>query len=480
MRSGVRAKPTTVVVVVALAALGLVLGYLNKARCAVAPFDASGRSTVFDAIKDSSVCYSDIQFLWLGRDIDNHVFPYIHGAITDGGFLTGGTVEYPVLSGLLMWLGAVPAHTDAQFLLISALILAPFGLITAWMLGRMAGWPALLWSIGPPLVMYAFHNWELPVVASAVGATFVMTFPIELRRRAIAASVLLAIGFCLKMYPGAFVLPLIAYVVTRGVEGGESTGRGRFDIRGGSMVAGAAIGTVVAVNLPFALLGYEGWRASFTFQSLRQADLTTNSIWYWGVRHFYVSDQMTPDSYTDAEASFQNMVDVASPLLVFVAFGLALWLGYRRSRVLGTYPWVAVSGSMLCGFMLLHKVHSPQYTLWLLPFLVLLRIPWGFVAAYLMVDLSMGIGVFKYFAALASGVDADDQESFVLIGVWGRALLLLVFFAMFLRAELRTPRGLAPEVSNTAPGNVDIPHDRAGARSRKAGRGQDSGVAIRG
>ena len=46
----------------------------------------------------------------------------------------------------------------------------------------------------------------------------------------------------------------------------------------------AAAATVVLVNLPFALAGYEGWRASFTFQQLRKVDLTTNSIWYWGFR----------------------------------------------------------------------------------------------------------------------------------------------------------------------------------------------------
>ena len=28
---------------------------------------------------DRDVCYSDIQYLWLGRDIDQHVFPYVHG-----------------------------------------------------------------------------------------------------------------------------------------------------------------------------------------------------------------------------------------------------------------------------------------------------------------------------------------------------------------------------------------------------------------
>ncbi|WP_072805034.1 hypothetical protein [Rhodococcoides yunnanense] len=438
MEKGVRTSPATMIAVVTLCAFTLILGYLNKARCALAPFDDNGRSTVFDTIKDSSVCYSDIQFLWLGRDINHHIFPYLDGAITSSGALTGGTVEYPVLSGVLMWLGAIPADTDAEFLLYSALLLAPFGLLTAWMLGRLAGKAALLWSVGPPLVLYAFHNWELPVVATAVGAVFVMTTRLPLRTRAVLASILLAIGFCLKLYPGAFVLPLAAYVM-------YERDRGRLDVRGGLAVLGAAAATVVAVNLPFALGGYEGWRASFAFQSLRQADITTNSIWYWGLRHFYITDSMTAEDYTEAESRFQNTVDIASPALVFAAFALAIWLGVRRARVDGVYPWIAVSGSMLCGFLLLHKVHSPQYTLWLVPFFVLLRVPWGLVVAYLLADLSMGIGVFKYFAALAAGADSSTEQFFVEVGVWGRAALLVVLFFVFARARTRLdPLALAP------------------------------------
>ena len=34
---------------------------------------------------DHDVCYSDIQHLWLGRDIDQHVFPYVNGSITPDG-----------------------------------------------------------------------------------------------------------------------------------------------------------------------------------------------------------------------------------------------------------------------------------------------------------------------------------------------------------------------------------------------------------
>ncbi|MVU79988.1 DUF2029 domain-containing protein [Nocardia sp. ET3-3] len=407
----------------------LLIAYMNKARCAGGAVDESGRSLIFDSIKDSNVCYSDIQYLWLGRGIDEHLFPYITGGITPDGQLTGGAVEYPVLSGLFMWIGGLGSHTDADFLLHSALLMAPFALLTAYLLARMAGPSALLWAAGPPLVLYAFHNWELPVVATAVAAFYVVTVltKYSLRDRAIAAAVFLAIGFCFKLYPGLFVLPLLIYVLL-----GESPLRERrFDVRGALMVAATAIGTVVAINLPFALAGYDGWRASITFQQLRQADITTNSIWYWGLRPLYANTR-------GGEAAFQDMVSVASPVLVVVSFALACWLGWRRYQLAGVYPWIGVSGAMLCGFLEFHKVHSPQYTLWLIPFLVLLEVPWGLIVTYLMADACIGIGVFRYFYALGAGNNAAFEQNIVQIGVWGRAALLVVFFFLFVAARPRS------------------------------------------
>ena len=444
--------------VVATAAVFLVLGYLNKARCAAPPFGSAGftvdgRTTFYDSVKDTAVCYSDIQHLWLGREINNHIFPYLTGGITPDGALFGGTVEYPVLGGLLMWLAAIPSSNDAQFLLWSALLMAPFGLLTAWMLGRMSGWAAMLWSAGPPLVMYAFHNWELPVVACAVGAIAIMTLrpAMPLRRRAILASVVLAIGFCLKLYPGMFVAPLALYVLTQGYDGHPIAGparvrdvtraatgpipiggRPRYDVAGALAVIGAAVATVVVINLPFALLGPRGWWASFEFQSLRQADITTNSIWYWGLRPIMASGGWTDQT----EQSYNNLVSVLSPALLILGFAAALAIGWRRRAVLGAYPWVAVSAMMLCAFLLFHKVHSPQYTLWLVPFLVLLRVPWTLVGLYLVADLVMGIGVFRYFAAIGTG-DYQFEQDIVQVGVWGRAILLVILFAVFARARLR-------------------------------------------
>ncbi|WP_324192556.1 hypothetical protein [Nocardia transvalensis] len=429
-----------------LCGVTLVFAYLNKARCAGGPFTEDGRSELFDRVKDSDVCYSDIQFLWLGRDINEHVFPYISGGITPDGTLTGGAVEYPVLSGLLMWLGAAGADNDAAFLLHSALLLAPFALLTAWMLGRLSGSAALLWSVGPPLVLYAFHNWELPVVCTAVAAVYVVTVPTRysLRARAIAAAVLLGIGFCLKLYPGIFVLPLALYVLVRAGHGDD---RRRYDVRGALAVVGAAVATVVAINLPFALAGYDGWRASITFQQLRQADITTNSIWYWGLRPMFGD---TPG----AEESFQDVVSTASPLLVVLAFAVAVWLGWKRYTNGGPFPWVGVSASMLCGFLLFHKVHSPQYTLWLIPFLVLLEVPWSAIGLYLLADAAIGVGVFRYFYALGSGAPAELDEHVVQFGVWGRAILLVLFFFLFPRAEMRGQRKEPPPVPRYEPGEL--------------------------
>lgn len=410
-------------VIVLLTGLTMLLGYANKARCTGPEYDAAGRSVPDYEIRiDRDVCYSDIQYLWLGRDVDKHVFPYVSGSITPEGQLVGGVVEYPVLTGLLIWAGAFFASTDGGFLLASALIMAPFGLLTGWMLGRLARWRALVWAIGPPLVLYAFHNWDLPVVACAVGAIYVVHGRGSVRPladRATVAAVLLGLGFALKLYPGAFVLPLALYVLAQ-------SRPGALDWRGALRVPLAAGATVVLVNLPFAVAGYEGWRASFTFQQMRNVDLTTNSIWYWAFR---------PDSDPE-NLDFQQAVDVVSPLLVLLSFAVAAGVGWWRFRREGSYPWIGVSAAMLCGFMLLHKVHSPQYTLWLLPFFVLLAVPWGWIGAYLVVDAVMGIGIFRWFYAFKAGeggiYDGVAAQA-VVIGVWGRAALLVVLFVMFLR-----------------------------------------------
>ena len=298
-------------------------------------------------------------------------------------------------------------------------------LLTGWLLGRLARWRALIWALAPPLVLYAFHNWDLPVVACAVGAVYAVhgwRTPRPLVDRAVVAAVLLGVGFAFKLYPGMFVLPLALLVLT-------APGRGAPpDWRGALRVTLAAAATVVLINLPFALAGYEGWRASFTFQEQRKVDITTNSIWYWGLRPWSEPNDL----------AFQAAVDRLSPTLVLLSFAVALAVGWWRWRRTGdAYPWIGVSAAMLCGFLLLHKVHSPQYTLWLLPFFVLLRLRWGWIVAYLVADLAMYVGIFRLFYLLNDRADISIiggvAAQAVAVGVWGRAALLVALFVVTLR-----------------------------------------------
>jgi uncharacterized membrane protein len=413
-----------------LTALTLALGYANKARCTGPGFNEWGRSQPdYQQRSYSEVCYSDIQNLWIGRDIDRHVFPYVHGGIKPDGSLYGGVIEYPVLTGLLIWAGAFFVHTDAGFLAASALLLAPFGLAVTWWLGRLSGWRAMLWALGPPLVLYAFHNWDLPAVACATAAVFVVHrwTSTPLRRRAALSAALLGVGFACKIYPGLFVLPLALYVLTGGRRGAELPRAKRFDFPGAAQVLGVAVATAVLANLPFALAGFRGWLASFQFQSRRHVDLSTNSIWYWGFR---------PETGSE---SFQSMMDVVAPSLVLMSFGVACILGWRTFARVGTFPWIQVSAAMLCGFLLLYKVHSPQYTLWLLPFFVLVPVRWGWIVAYLVADTAMGISIFRWLYLINAGRPSGIQDGFtaqaLMIGVWGRAALLVGLFVAFLAAR---------------------------------------------
>ncbi|HEX4722866.1 MAG TPA: hypothetical protein VH333_10155 [Pseudonocardiaceae bacterium] len=421
------------VALVLLCGVTLFAGYLNKDRCTGPTYDDLGRSADLVLRSERDVCYSDIQYLWLGRDIDQHVFPYVHGGIDPAGQLYGGSVEYPVLTGMLMWAGAIFAHDDHQFLFYSALLLAPFALLTVWMLARLGRWRALLWAIGSPLVLYAFHNWDLAVVACAVAAFYVVHrgwgrqgASRPLVRRAVVAAVLLGIGFAFKLYPAIFTLPLMLYVATGGPGGRDLPAGRRWNIRGAIVVALTVIGTVVAVNLPFMLIGFRGWAASFTFQALRTVDITTNSIWFWGFR-----------PYSDPNnVRFQHLVDVLSPTLILVSFVAACVLGWLRYRREGTFPWVAVSAAMLCGFLLFHKVHSPQYTLWLVPMFVLVRVRSVWVVLYYLADIAMGIGIFRYWYDITFnkpyGIYDGLAAQLTAVGVWGRAALLAVLFFAFL------------------------------------------------
>ncbi|MBA2273109.1 MAG: DUF2029 domain-containing protein [Actinobacteria bacterium] len=371
-------------------------GWALKAGC-LAPWDGRQYRTL---------CYNDIQPLYTGRAIDRGTFPYIHGALV-GGELTDGAIEYPVLTGIFMWASGSLATGPDSYLKVSALLLAPFGLLTAGVLTNMTGWRGLLWAAAPALVLYGFHNWDLLVVAAVVGAVWAWR-----RGLTLWSAGLLGLGGALKLYPLLFVVPLVLDEWRRSRRGGMQA----------ALVAGA---TVVAANAPFFVQNPAGWWATYAFHRLRTADF--NTVWAWG--------------WPSAGAEVINTVTLVAIAASCVA--LLVWAWYTTRGAPG-FPWLQVSAASLAAFLLWNKVHSPQYVLWLLPFFVLLRVRLWWWAAYSLVDLVLYVGIFRWFYDSAYlGLDFTPAKVALISAVWGRAALLAMLIVVFMRAPAAvTPLGV--------------------------------------
>ncbi|MDX6215776.1 MAG: hypothetical protein QOG99_1360 [Frankiales bacterium] len=402
-------------------------GYLLKAQCI-------GVDN-YNAKRDKALCSNDIQVLFWNRHLDQHRFPYIHGRLIthpDGSIdLTGGTVEYPVLTGLFAWFPALFVSSDGGYLRLSALLLAPFSFLTVFLLSRMVRWRALLYALAPPLIWYSFHNWDLLVVCATTAALYFWW-----RERFAWAGALLAIGGWLKFWPLLLVVPLALDLWHRKKRQSLWSAVGTF------------VWVSVLVNGYFIVRSPAGWWAPYAFQKARAADITANSIWYWGF------------SKPVATSTLNTVV----PLLVLLGMVIACGYGWRRAQREGVFPFLQVCGAILAVFMVTNKAHSPQYALWLLPFFCLLRLRWGWWTAYMVFDLLMYVGLFRWYYAL--GTPAPDYGlpyEALILGIWGRATMLVLLFVVFLRAE---PALEPVPARRSVPGERDVAREPAGHRSQ--------------
>jgi len=338
------------------------------------------------------LCYSDIKTFFVWRGIGEMDFPYVHGGFQNGS-LTGSSIEYPVLMGTFMWVTARGVSSAQQYLSVSAALLGIVALGIAWALGRLSGWRALMWALAPGLGLYAFHNWDLLAVGAMVAGLWFWH-----RGQGHSAAVWFGIGCAFKLFPILLVPPLALDVAKRR---GRATG-----LR--VLVLGAVV--AIAINLPFAVASPAGWAATYRFHLERGPNI--DSI--WGL----------------ATASWSpERVGTVSTLLTVVTFAAVLAYAASRTRGEAAFPFLGASGALVVAFMLWNKVHSPQYVLWILPFLVLLdvRIWWWF--AYGVVDLTLYLSLF-----LVAAISLEEARPWLWLSVFGRALILAGLMVVFVRA----------------------------------------------
>ena len=390
--------------------LSLLAAYVLKNQCTRLSWDGS---------QYGRLCYNDIQALYGARGLAGNEFVYIHGDLGEQG-LVGGAIEYPVVTGVFMWLTSRLVSDFGAFLTISAMALAPFALLSTALLHDLAGRRALLWALAPALVLYSFHNWDLLAVAALCGGVWLWS-----RDRPLAAAAALGLGAAAKLFPALLLAPLALERWARG------------DRRAAGLVVAVGAATVGLLNLPFIVANFDGWWATYAFHSRRTADY--NAFYTWGF----------PSLAGDPQAL--NLVSLG---LSVISWGAALALGWRRrsSEALPVYPFLQVSAAMVAAFLLWSKVHSPQFALWILPFFVLLRVSAGWWLAYALADLAVYVGIFRWyydFSLTGDQLTWTAAKTMLVAGVWGRGVLLACLFVVFLRAS-RVTR--APSVPAQAAG----------------------------
>lgn len=353
-----------------------------------------------DGRQYNRLCYSDIAALYgdtyrdRGLDVDR--IPYVDGEN-----------EYPVLTGLAMWVAAVPADSYPSFFNLNALLLATAGIATAAVLHRLSGRRALFFALAPTLLIYAFVNWDLYAVALATAATAAF-----LRKRDLLAGVLIGLGAATKLYPALLVIPF-------------ALSRLREDRRDrAALLAAAAGGAWALVNVPFAFASFERWSEFFRFNSIRPADW--DSLWYIASRYM---------GFVWEAAAVNGLA-----LTAFVLASVGLWIVAGR-RLPPNRVWT-FAFPLLVLFLLTSKVYSPQYGLWLLPWFALALPDLRWFAAFQLADVAVFVTRFLFFARFQGVGEGLPQWSFD-VAVVIRAVILVGCVIAWARRN-RTPEVVDP------------------------------------
>jgi uncharacterized membrane protein len=262
------------------------------------------------------------------------------------------------------------------------------------------------------VLLFVFHNWDLLAIAPAV-----VGLALYERDRDTAAGAFLGLGAAAKLFPAAFVVPLVAVRLAQGRP------------RDAARLMGSAGLVVLAVNLPVLLAAPQRWFWTFGFQGGRRA--TWGSLWYYFVR--------LPGLDAFAAPGRAN-------LLAFGALVLGIaWLARAAvRRHLGAFEIGAAATAI---FMLGNKVYSPVYDLWLVPFFAALPIARRWWVSFCVADLGM---YFVVYGHTRLGLPTDMVKVFVCCFVLVRAVTIVAVIGTAVRAH-RVGSDRAAPPSSTSP-----------------------------
>ena len=388
--------PLRVLLVVTAACFAL--GMVQKAPCYHVSWE-NGED------RYSEMCYSDLPYLYTGRGFAELNWPYSDDEQVRQRY---ETMEYPVGISYFAWLDAWATHWlsgspdisgRAQipssdmwgapgvvpevrlYVVTTALGLAICALLaTVFLSGvnRRRPWDALAFAASPALLLTGLVNWDLLAVVCVAGALSAWA-----RGKPVWTGVWLGLGTATKLYPVFLVGALLVICL-----------RERRWLPLVHVVWATAV-TWQVVNLPAMWTGFSQWKVFWTFNQDRGADLGS----FWLAAHEATDHVFLSTTINHWSVGF------------FAVWCLAVAvLGYTAKVT----PRFAQLGFLIVtGFLLVNKVYSPQYVLWLLPLAVLARPRWRDLLIWQAGEILYFAAVWWYLGTfLASGSNANVSPSY--------------------------------------------------------------------
>jgi uncharacterized membrane protein len=294
-------------------------------------------------------------------------------------------------------------------------------------------------ALSPALILAAFVNWDLLAMALTAGGVAAWA-----ARSEVLAGVLLGLGVAAKFYPliafGALLLLCLR------------AGR----MREFGKAAAAGVFAWLAVNLPIALNAPAGWAHFFAFSRSRGADW--GSIWF-------MFEYFNLRGVGDSSIGMLNVMSLACFAVAAVAIAVLALTAPRRPRL----PQLCFL--LLAAFLMLNKVWSPQYVVWLVPFAVLARPRiWAYVG-WQLAEVAYFFAIWGYFVHLYTpGGHAGLGPGWYFAAVIARFLTVALLAAIVVQDILHPERDRVRAsglLDDPAGGVLDEAPDRLVLRLRR-------------